>query len=379
MMRKFTVLAIAVLLWTAAAGQSAKQGAPSASELQQRRSSISRQITTVKNKLTRTKRREAVVTVQLNAAEERLDQARTRLSDVSQRLALSRGKLQQASQSLSTSDYRLNKHKQALAERLELIYQRGETGLLEILFQASSYGDLENRLYQLNQFISQDADLLDRYEQAREQRAAAAQDAADTTELVAQLREQAALSHAEAAERRAYTADLKRRISRQRMLWEQALAELEQNSREVEALLRRLQSLGISKQPFGRPFAGGLIRPVSGGVISGFGYRLHPIFRARKMHTGVDLRARYDTPIHAAAAGVVVHSGRWGGYGNCVIIDHGSGVATLYAHCSSLGVSAGREVKQGQVIAWVGSTGLSTGPHLHFEVRHNGRPVNPGL
>jgi murein DD-endopeptidase MepM/ murein hydrolase activator NlpD len=95
------------------------------------------------------------------------------------------------------------------------------------------------------------------------------------------------------------------------------------------------------------------------------------------MHTGIDIGAGYGAPIHAAGGGEVIFSGYRNGYGNCVVIDHGGGVATLYGHCSSLNVSAGQVVRQGQLIAHVGSTGLATGPHLHFEVRHNGTPVNP--
>ena len=104
---------------------------------------------------------------------------------------------------------------------------------------------------------------------------------------------------------------------------------------------------------------------------------MHPILHYRRMHTGVDIAAPRGTPIRAAAKGMVVYAGWRGGYGKCVIIDHGSGVATLYAHMSRISVSRGQIVNRGAVIGTVGSTGLATGPHLHFEVRKFGRPVNP--
>ena len=112
-------------------------------------------------------------------------------------------------------------------------------------------------------------------------------------------------------------------------------------------------------------------------VTSGFGYRIHPIFGTSRLHAGIDLRGSMGTPILAAGDGVVVSAGWRGGYGNTVIIDHGGSLATLYAHQSRVHVRAGAQVRRGQAIGAVGSTGQSTGPHLHFEVRVNGTPVDP--
>jgi murein DD-endopeptidase MepM/ murein hydrolase activator NlpD len=108
-----------------------------------------------------------------------------------------------------------------------------------------------------------------------------------------------------------------------------------------------------------------------------FGFRIHPIYRTRKMHTGIDINASYGTSILAANSGTVILSGYSGGYGYRVVVDHGGGISTLYAHCSRLLVKAGDNVEKGDTIAKVGSTGLSTGPHLHFEVRKDGVPKNP--
>ncbi len=117
--------------------------------------------------------------------------------------------------------------------------------------------------------------------------------------------------------------------------------------------------------------------PTAGSIGSGFGYRIHPISGVRKLHAGVDIGAPTGQAIHAAESGTVVSAGWRGGYGNCVVINHGGGIATLYAHQSSMAVSSGQSVSRGQVIGYVGSTGYSTGPHLHFEVRVNGTPVDP--
>ncbi|MCX5725626.1 MAG: M23 family metallopeptidase [Candidatus Saganbacteria bacterium] len=114
--------------------------------------------------------------------------------------------------------------------------------------------------------------------------------------------------------------------------------------------------------------------PAYGRVVSGFGYRVSPW---RGFHTGIDITCWYGSPIRAAAAGVITHAGWLGGYGIAVKIDHGYGVETLYGHNSRLEVSYGSRVRKGQIIAYSGSTGFSTGPHCHYEVRKSGNPINP--
>jgi len=121
----------------------------------------------------------------------------------------------------------------------------------------------------------------------------------------------------------------------------------------------------------------GLVRPVPGAISSGFGMRRHPILGYRRMHAGMDFRARHGTPIVAVSDGRVTSAGRAGGCGNAVRLAHGGGLDTRYCHMSRMAVSRGQRVKQGQVIGYVGSTGLSTGPHLHYEMYRNGQAINP--
>jgi murein DD-endopeptidase MepM/ murein hydrolase activator NlpD len=179
--------------------------------------------------------------------------------------------------------------------------------------------------------------------------------------------------------------------------FESQLTSLEQESAAIAATLRQRQAdaaaaaaraatsttvAGASPSPTAAAAPtkapGRLIVPVPGAPItSPFGYRIHPIYGTSKLHTGIDYGADEGTPIRAAADGVVVSAGWYGGYGNATIIDHGGGIATLYGHQSSIGVSAGQKITQGQIIGRVGCTGDCTGPHVHFEVRLNGDPVNP--
>jgi murein DD-endopeptidase MepM/ murein hydrolase activator NlpD len=117
--------------------------------------------------------------------------------------------------------------------------------------------------------------------------------------------------------------------------------------------------------------------PANGPLTSGFGYRVHPIFGYSKMHTGIDIGAPYGSPVWAADTGTVAYVGTMSGYGNVVAIDHGGGLATTYNHLSSFHVSNGQSVSRGTQIGAVGCTGYCTGPHLHFEVRVGGNPVDP--
>lgn len=140
------------------------------------------------------------------------------------------------------------------------------------------------------------------------------------------------------------------------------------------------QSSGSQTGSNDNPYTGGRMAwPVPGysRISSYYGYRVHPVLGIPKGHTGIDIPAPTGTPVKAGASGTVIFSGWNGGYGNAVIIDHGNGIATLYGHNSSLLVSVGQKVSTGQAIARVGSTGMSTGPHCHFEVRKNGNTVDP--
>jgi murein DD-endopeptidase MepM/ murein hydrolase activator NlpD len=147
---------------------------------------------------------------------------------------------------------------------------------------------------------------------------------------------------------------------------------------QSDAIAAQLRARQNAAPPPGISGHGLLAVPIPDAPItSPFGPRVDPLFGDVRVHTGVDFGATAGTPIHAAADGVVVTAAMMGGYGNCTIIDHGQALATLYAHQSQLLVNAGDHVVKGQIIGLVGSTGMSTGPHLHFEVRVNGTPVDP--
>jgi murein DD-endopeptidase MepM/ murein hydrolase activator NlpD len=163
--------------------------------------------------------------------------------------------------------------------------------------------------------------------------------------------------------------------------WEQAAADLAREAAEFTELIRRTQveTLGFDLSDPGAASVQGFVMPVSGSIGSGFGERRHPIFGTVRMHNGVDLSGDAGDPVWAAKEGVIIYAGWRGGYGNTIVVQHAGNVATLYAHLLEIDVTVGNWVGEAEVMGLVGSTGWSTGPHLHFEVRRDGVPEDPEL
>ncbi len=183
-------------------------------------------------------------------------------------------------------------------------------------------------------------------------------------------------------------AELKAEVEARVASWEAEVADFEAEDARLAEFIRAEEARlnpptpggngnpSVAPAP-GTPSVSGFQWPINAPVSSGFGYRVHPIFGTKRLHKGLDLGAGSGTPIAAAKDGVVLSAGWQGGYGNTVVISHGDGITTLYAHQSSINVSAGQQVSRGDIVGYVGSTGWSTGPHLHFEVRVNGTAVDP--
>lgn len=232
------------------------------------------------------------------------------------------------------------------------------------------------------------ADVVERHKELRRNTAQLEADAADAKKAAGAHRDAVAAHkagleqarNAEAAARQQVAAEaaeeqrLLAEVQERKGEYQRKAQELARESAGIADLLRRRQA-GQAITPSGRGVLGfPLARPV---VTSGYGYRTHPIFDERRLHAGVDLRGTTGTPVLAAGNGTVVFAGVRSGFGNTVIIDHGGSLATLYAHQSAIAVGTGQTVRRGQVIGAVGSSGNSTGPHLHFEVRAAGTPVDP--
>ena len=332
------------------------------------------------------------VDIRLQGLIEDLDQANADLAAVTADVAATRADLELAQAELEIS-YRtlegtrveLETSKGQARERALSIYMGGGENFDSVVFTVDQVGDLgvgveyanqviESTEHLLNGLEALEVQVLRQTEIIERQEDRLADDVFNLERQQAMAAELAVLVAAkkqevedELAAQQARLAEVRAQISE----FEAELDGLEAEQARIEELIREQQN------PSGPPPSGRFWRPVPGPITSGFGPRVHPILGYTRMHTGIDMSAGYGTPIAAAADGRVIHAGPFGGYGNAVIIDHGGGIATLYAHQSQVAVGNGSSVSGGSVVGYVGSTGLSTGPHLHFEVRVNGSPVNP--
>ncbi len=225
-------------------------------------------------------------------------------------------------------------------------------------------------------------DLVEDIRLAEDRYDAALAEAAASIAEVERLREVLEDDLAALEERRAQQASIKAELDRRRRALEQEFASWDQEATELESFIREekyRQELEefLRAQEEADAAASGFVWPTAGVVSSGYGNRLHPILGVYRLHAGIDLGTRHGQPVYAARTGVVVNAGPWGGYGNAVVINHGSGVSSVYAHLSQVTVRPGDIVVTRDLVGNIGSTGLSTGPHLHFEIRLNGTPVDP--
>jgi len=340
-------------------------------------------------------------------AQEVLAAANRQLADVESRLAAKEAELAAAaaalldaqsatlvvSQQLDQVGAKLQATRQELADKKDEFNARavaaykygGSVSYAGALLDADDFSELASTAYYLKSVMQYDNRLI-------EQVSGEAREIAEARAEVDLLHEQLATQQAEAeraaveveratqaqrklaemaAIERTKSAEIKAQLDGQLASYSALVADLEAESRKLEEELAR------SRWRAGRPGVGELLWPTNGRAGSGFGWRVHPIYGSRRMHTGVDISGPYGQPIIAAAEGLVVHAGWRGGYGLAVVVDHGGGLATLYAHQSSINVADGQVVTAGQKIGSIGSTGQSTGPHLHFEVRVNGTPKDP--
>ncbi len=397
-----TLVAVATLAGSAAA------------DLHSRKQSVDSRLSTLRGKIDAAKARENALESQISSVSGQIQGLNTQVRDVSARLvvyerdlALHREKLQRLTDLFQLQTQRLvflrAQYKTAverLDQRLVAVYQSDDVGTLEVVLSSASFSDLLDRLDYLQNIGLQDEEIATSVEDAKTAMRVARVRTRKTKAVVASATRTIAAQTAQVRAARDELLARQSALAAARGRQQGALSNLRSSTREMLAEADSLQasSAAIAAQiraaeasasasgsgsgsgssggySPGTPSSSGLIWPVNGPVVSPFGYRcLGGICR---MHEGIDIAVPSGTPIHAVAAGTVIVAGWEEGYGNVIVVDHGHGLATAYAHQQGFAVSAGAHVAQGQVIGYSDCTGRCFGPHVHFEVRVNGSAVDP--
>lgn len=273
-------------------------------------------------------------------------------------------------------------------QRLKQMYQYGDVNFMEVLLQSSSFTDFLTRFEYMKYIADNDQQLLD---EVRAMKANLETEKKNLNSMKSSLEVKKQSQVAKSQELvtvQTKKENLVAQINAEQNEMFKMLDQMEAEARKLNNEIKRLQAEAAARAAREAAKNGKAVNtkapgaylwpcPSSRTITSSYGYRTHPVSGSKKLHTGMDIGASYGAPVTAAADGTVIMSQYYGGYGNCIIIDHGGGMATLYGHMSSLSARTGQTVKAGQQIGKVGSTGVSTGNHLHFEVRKNGSTVNP--
>lgn len=343
----------------------------------QQQKDITNQTNQVRGQLNRLTYTEDKIKTQMAQLEKQIAAAQILLNQKQTAFAQAQKQVLAAQNELDLKQKELEDRQVALGKRAKGIYESGQISYLELLFQAADLGDFITRMEYFTKLVSNDRQLLMDIQTQKEQ-------IVKKTNELQSIRDQARKLQELAASAKS---DLDKANSQQRLALDQnkkdqqvAFDNIDRLEAEANAWndkIRKLQAAQV-----GRPggVSGSITTwPVQGyyEISSPFGWRVHPITHKRSLHTGTDIVAPTGTKITAAGAGVVIMAGWNTAYGNMTIIDHGKGISTLYGHQSALAVTEGQSVQANQVIGYVGSTGWSTGPHLHFEVREGGNPTDP--
>ena len=352
-------------------------------------SNIQQQMTNEANKKSEAEKTIGTVYEQLHAIQIELDTATAELKQVqADRIQLDQD-ITKTEAELKAAQARLQSREKVFYKRVRDIYINGRLSYLDVVVGSKDFSDFANRMEMLKRILQSDMDLINTIKTEREdiasKKAKLEEDRAKVLELEKVAQEKQNLINQKKAERQAVL----ERAMNDRDTAERAYNELMASSASITAMLqqraaeRAAAAAAAASQGGGGGGAtwvqgsGQLAAPVVAPITSDFGWRIHPIYGTRRLHAGTDFGVDEGTPVHAADGGVVVEAGWVSGYGYTVIIDHGNGMSTLYAHNSEVAVSPGQTVSKGQVVSYSGNTGGSTGPHLHFEVRINGEPTDP--
>ncbi|MEW9121207.1 MAG: peptidoglycan DD-metalloendopeptidase family protein [Thermotaleaceae bacterium] len=333
---------------------------------------LNQQIKNVQTKLVQNKNQEKSLNTQIVDLDHKIDKTEKELGEISTEITLTQRKINQTKEELKQAEESIDDKKDVLNARLRVMYKNGNVGYAEVLLDSANIVDLFSKMDMVKKIFNHDVDLLKYMKIQR--------DSVETKKKTLESHESRMVSMLQNMESKQKELESSRgEVSRAREKIQQDNKQLETQIDELNKYAQKIAEEIRKKQSSGEYKGGQMAWPAPGytRVTSPFGYRIHPILKTKKLHTGIDIGIPSGKNVVAAGDGTVIHSDWLGGYGKVVMVDHGGGIVTLYAHNSSLLVKEKDTVKRGDTIAKAGSTGMSTGPHLHFEVRKNGDYVDP--
>jgi murein DD-endopeptidase MepM/ murein hydrolase activator NlpD len=327
-----------------------------------------------KRKLLKVKKEEQSALGKLSIVKKELNRTRQNLSLTTNKIESNETQIEKLTGELNTTVGDLMAKEKKLGARMREVYMSSGMNYLEVLVSSRSMADFFNRAYFFGKVIEHDARLVEEIRRdARKVRLKRGLLENKTREIKSLARVFARKKN-EFSLKTAEQNKIYKSLKQRRLEHEAQVAELEKSSKDLEVLILKR----IAARKGGKVRGSGVLAwPAKGRITSRFGYRRHPIWGGRNRHTGLDIAAKYGTPVKSADSGEVIFSGWWDGYGKAIVVDHGRMTTTVYGHLSRIYKKVGAIVAKGQTIGLIGSTGYSTGAHLHFEVRKNGKPVNP--
>ena len=334
---------------------------------------INEQKSTLSEKIKQARLKEAEASKTLRQIDHKLTDARKQVAVQSRYLSSNQEAWKKTKARLDELNDKKAIVEEKAKERVVAIYKKSQLRFIDSLIRSQSPTDYMDYLYFQRKVIDFDKKLLDTLKSQSEDIAKYGSSLEEETKRIEQITSKLKNIEEDIIYQQRKQKEILSKLRQETAMYESSERQLERESIKLVYKISEL-STGKNDNP---ESTGSFSYPVRAPITSPFGPRRHPIFGVRSMHSGIDLAAPYGTPIKASEGGVVIYSGWYGGYGKVVILDHAKGFSTLYAHLSSTKVSVGARVRQGEVVGFEGSTGYATGPHLHFEVREQGKPKNP--
>jgi murein DD-endopeptidase MepM/ murein hydrolase activator NlpD len=374
---------ISLLLMLAGIVVFSSEGSIQAQSLEEELKKIQEEREQMQKQIDELSRTESQYKGEVNEVEEQLLGALSELDGLNGQLAEAKSGMDRTTIELVVREEELKQIEGELSEKILIlnnrvaqIYKNGGNNILEVLLKAGDFIEFISRMKLMSLFAQQDMEHVENIKEKRDATLGIKKSIIDLRETQKEHKEKierlVSQSQAKTDEIEELYGEKKGLLSQTRAN-KSALVAMEKELEIQEAEVTRI----LESYKYGTAPSGKFMWPIAGSIRSGFGYRIHPIFGVRRFHAGLDITAGHGTLIKAGDGGQVIQAGYSGGYGYTVLLYHGGGFATRYAHLSSIRCAMGQFVERGQVIGLVGSTGWSTGPHLHFEVRINGQAQNP--